>query len=685
MKSVTNDQLGAAVSGMSLYAVYLLSFTGEVVSWNLGARQLKGWDSRDITGIHFSVFYDEDEQARGVPEANLRAAREHGRIMSEGWRLKRNGSIFRASVEIEFLSPSDDQQPAFIKIVRDVSQNYQERTALRMAQQVIDRRNAELSDASRLLDDVFNHTPCSLILCNVKSGDIIRANPTAIHSTWLKGIVLSGNILTRAPAMLPGCLVPAFRRGLNLPPGEGFSETISSKEATLAFSARISADRFGTGSAEDFILFTLLDVTSEYQAVASATNLALHDPLTGLLNRRGLMHELDALLREGVPFAIMVSDIDRFKSVNDVLGHSAGDLLLTEVSARLLSSLRPEDLLARTGGDEFVVVLPGISSEATAGDTASRLTTLLKQPFMLEGRKVISGCSIGVCLFPGYNRDAESMLSAADIALYAAKSAGRNGWVMFTDQLATAAAERFSLENDLRGALANGELRVFYQPVVTCDSGEVVSYEALLRWHHPVRGNVPPDVFIPLAEKTGLIHEIGAFALSRACAEMATRPGDSRVAVNLSPRQFRDPQLADRVKSALKESGLAPDRLELEITESALIDNPEESREVIRAFKDAGIHMVLDDFGTGFSSLAYLRSGLFSRIKIDRSFISDIHKDDGAAAIVSSVLSLCLHLQLEVTAEGVETPSQAEWLNSYNCPLLQGFLFGRPSPHWIRE
>lgn len=685
MKSVTNDQLGAAVARTSLCAIYLLSSNGEVMSWNLGCREIKGWESRDIRGQHISVFYDEDEQARNIPEADLGYAREHGKFTGEGWRLRKNGSTFRASVEIEFLNPSEKEHAAFIKIVRDVSHDYQERAALRIAQQVIQKRETELSDTNKVLDAVFCHTPCALILCDVKSGGIIRANPTAMNSPHLQALVLSGNTLTGIPEALPAELSAVFRQAYDLLPDEGFSETVSSDDTAPEFSLRISAERLNSGGGEDYLLYTILDVTAEYQAAARANHLALHDPLTGLLNRRGLMPRLETLLSGDSPFAVMVSDIDRFKSINDVLGHPTGDALLIDVSARLQSVLRPEDILARTGGDEFVAVLPGISSAAEASETVSRLTAVLKEPFMLKGRKVTSGCSFGVCLFPGYARDAESMLSAADIALYAAKSAGRNGWVIFTDELASSAKERFSLENDLRGALENGELQLFYQPVVCSVSEEVVSYEALLRWHHPVRGSVPPDVFIPLAEKTGLIHDIGAFALTRACTDMAGWSGQARVAVNISPRQFRDPQLANRVKNVLIHSGLHPNRLELEITESALFDNPEFSYEVIRKFRETGIDMVLDDFGTGFSSLSHLSSGLFSRIKIDKSFISDLHRDAGAAAIVSSVLSLCRQLKVEVTAEGVETPAQAEWLRKYECPLLQGYLFGRPGPYWIQK
>lgn len=277
------------------------------------------------------------------------------------------------------------------------------------------------------------------------------------------------------------------------------------------------------------------------------------------------------------------------------------------------------------------------------------------------------------------------MLSTADIALYAAKAAGRSGWMIFSYDLASAAAERFSLENDLREAMMNGELQLFYQPVVDGVTESVVAYEALLRWYHPVRGSVSPEVFIPLAEKTGLIHEIGVFVLMRACAEIAVWPDNERIAVNLSPRQFRDPLLVTQVKNALQKSGLAPDRLELEITETALIENPEEGCRVIHELRDMGIHVVLDDFGTGFSSLSHLRTGLFSRVKIDRSFIGDLSSDIRSSAIVNAVLTMCHQLNLEVTAEGVETREQAEWLRARGCNLLQGFLYGRPGPHRKRD
>ncbi|KAF6652524.1 EAL domain-containing protein [Enterobacteriaceae bacterium EKM102V] len=681
MKSDTHNRLGSAVSETSLCAVYLLSSSGEVLSWNRGAREMKGWESAEITGLNFSVFYDDDERARRVPEENLAAARMHGRCSAEGWRLRRDGSVFRALVDIEFLHPAEGEQAAFIKIVRDVSRQYEERMALSIAQRVVTRREAELSDAGRLMDEIFSHTPCALILCDAGSGNIVRTNQPAIHSAWLRATVLSGNILTRQSATHPAGLDTLFRRGLHLSPGDGLAETLTSGETVPETALRVAAERLTTGGNGEFILFSVLDITAEQQAIVRANHEALHDPLTGLLNRRGLMPALGGCVKKSMPFTLMILDVDRFKSVNDALGHAAGDALLTEISGRLQAALRADDVLARTGGDEFVILLPGLATAEAADEAARRFTGVLSEPFTIEDRKVISGCSIGICLCDGDVRQAEDMLAAADIALYEAKAAGRNGHVIFSSRLASAAAERFSLENDLRSALANGELQLFYQPVVDSRSGVIVSYEALMRWYHPVRGSVPPSVFIPLAEQTGLIHEMGAFALRRACAEVANWPDNERIAVNLSPRQFREPGLAGIVSLALQQSGLAPHRLELEITESALLENPEDSHRVIHELKEMGVHIVLDDFGTGYSSLSYLRTRLFSKIKIDQSFISDLHTDAGAAAIVGAVLTLCRELGLEVVAEGVEKEEQAEWLRTSGCALLQGFLFGRPGPH----
>jgi diguanylate cyclase (GGDEF)-like protein/PAS domain S-box-containing protein len=681
MKSDASDRLGVAVSETSVCAIYLLSSSGEVLSWNRGARNIKGWERAEITGLHFSVFYDDDERARNVPEENLAAARKHGRYSAEGWRLRRDGSVFRALVDIEFLRPAEGEQAAFIKIVRDVSRHYEERMALSIAQRVISRREAELSDASQLLDEIFSHTPCALILCDAGSGNIVRTNQSAIHSAWLRAPVLSGNILTRQSVTRPADLDTIFRRGLHLSPGDGLVETFTSGEKVPETALRVAAERLKTSGDGEFILFTVLDVTAEQQATARSAYQALHDPLTGLLNRRGLMPALDRFLKDSLPFTLMILDVDRFKLVNDALGHAVGDALLTEISDRLQAVLSSGDLLARTGGDEFVILLPGVINPEVAGETARRFTGVLSEPFTIGDRKVMSGCSIGICPCSGDMRQAEDMLAAADIALYEAKAAGRNGYAIFSSRLASAAAERFSLENDLRSALANGELQLFYQPVVNSSSGKTVSYEALMRWYHPVRGSVPPSVFIPLAEQTGLIHEMGTFALRRACAEVAGWPDSERIAVNLSPCQFREPRLADIVRDALQQSGLEPHRLELEITESALFEHPEDSYRVIHELKEMGVHIVLDDFGTGYSSLSYLRTRLFSKIKIDRSFISDLTSDAGATAIVSAVLLLCRELGLEVVAEGVEKEEQAEWLRTSGCGLLQGFLFGRPGPH----
>lgn len=678
MKNAHHASLGQAVSESSICAIYLLSCSGHVLSWNIGAMRMKGSQERKVTGQHFSVFYRQAERDAGIPEANLDTARRHGMYKCEGWRVRGDdGNRFRASVEIEYLNPENEEQPAFIKIVRDVSVSYEERIAFLKAQELIRKHEAELTEASQLLDEVFTYTPCALILCDAENGKVIRANPTAMRSELLGSLVQSGNVTDITMDFIPANLGSVFSRGLQLEPGEGFKELLTSGEDVPTFALRISVERLVAGSMGT-VLYTIEDITAEYQATAHASLQALHDPLTGLLNRRGLMVALERCLTDKTEFVVLILDVDRFKNINDVMGHHAGDLLLTEVAMRLRMNLRRDDIIARVGGDEFVILMYGIHNQEGPEEIASRLTSLLHEPYLIRGRKVISGCSIGVSQFPRDASDADEILSAAELALYEAKSAGRKCHVVYSEKLASGVAERSSLEDDLRSALDNDELFLFYQPVVNSKTENVEYYEALLRWNHPVRGNVPPEIFIPLAEETDLIHDIGAFVITRACNQVSAWPCNQRVAVNISPKQFRDPQLTGRVKQALKTSGITPERLELEITETALFDNAIDSHGVIREFREMGVNIALDDFGTGFSSLSYLRTNLFDQIKIDRSFINDLLTDSDAAAIVAAILTLCQQMGLEVTAEGVEKPEQAEWLKQYGCTRLQGYLFGVP-------
>jgi diguanylate cyclase (GGDEF)-like protein len=377
----------------------------------------------------------------------------------------------------------------------------------------------------------------------------------------------------------------------------------------------------------------------------------------------------------------MFVDLDRFKTIHDSLGHAVGDALLKEVAARLVRQLREGDTICRIGGDEFVIVLPEVKRSSDVAQVAQKVIEQLSQPVIVEERELLVTCSIGIAVYPDDGRDAATLIRNADAAMYHAKELGRASYQFFTEQMNQAASRRLRLENDLRRALGRDELRLHYQPIVEIASGRVVAHEALARWQHPERGLVLPAEFIQLAEETGIILKIGEWVLSQACRWSTFIGTDQglQIAVNLSARQFNDPHLPRMVARALSATGLPPGLLELEITESTAMQQTDVTLSTLQRLKALGVSIAIDDFGTGYSSLAYLRRFPVDKVKIDRSFVSEVPQNHDQGAIISAIVALAHALQLRVVAEGVETQAQRDFLASCGCDFIQGDLVGPPA------
>ncbi len=431
------------------------------------------------------------------------------------------------------------------------------------------------------------------------------------------------------------------------------------------------------------VMVAIVDVTERKQAEARIAYMAQHDALTGLPNRVLFRERLDAALaqlgRRGGLLAVHCLDLDHFKSVNDTLGHPIGDDLLRVVAERLKDNLRDCDLVARLGGDEFAVIQMNIERPSEASDLAARLIAALSANYDIQRHEVVIGASIGIALAPNDGDAADILLRNADMALYRAKTE-RGSAHFFEAEMDRRIQARRILELDLRKAFVNGEFDLYYQPLINLDGDRISGFEALLRWHHPERGMVLPGEFIALAEEIGLIGPLGEWVLRRACTEAAGWPGDLKIAVNLSPAQFRTRSVVQAVMSALAYSGLPPHRLELEITESVLLGETEANLAILHQLREIGARISMDDFGTGYSSLSYLRSFPFDKIKIDRSFVRDLAERPDCMAIIRAVTGLGASLGISTTAEGVETREQLERLRAEGCTEAQGFLFSPPRP-----
>jgi diguanylate cyclase (GGDEF)-like protein/PAS domain S-box-containing protein len=565
-------------------------------------------------------------------------------------------------------------------------------------------RQHQIVDLNEFTQSMILNAPFSIIATD-PAGMVTAMNPAAENLTFYRKHELIGqhSMVLLHDSMEMSARAVQLSKDLNQPISAGFNSLIAKPKqgqtdeqewtyvrkdgsriwVNLAMTALKTAGEKITG-----YLGIAFDITERKKLTEYVNHLAHHDQLTGLPNRvlldDRMRQAIQRAKRNRHKVAVFMVDIDHFKRINDSLGHSAGDSLLDLVAKKLCSAVRGTDTVARMGGDEFVIVMPEFRDQKDAERCAEAIIQKVATPTTLGNREVNVTVSVGLCIFPDCARDADSLLKNADAAMYEAKESGRNSYHVFNELMIEATADKLEFEHDLRHALDNGELSLHYQPQVSCITGDVIGMEALLRWNHPRRGAIAPLQFIPLAEATGLIVPMGEWAIRTAChegRELQLNMGrDLVIAVNLSPRQFRQKNLASLVELALRESGLPPECLEIEITEQTLMTNSTTTNKTLRDLRKLGVKIAIDDFGTGFSSFSYLLQYEVDRLKIDRSFVNRSADDPTAAAIVRAIISMAHGLNLKVVAEGVETNDQLNFLLRRRCDEAQGFYFGKPVP-----
>jgi diguanylate cyclase (GGDEF)-like protein/PAS domain S-box-containing protein len=668
MSAATEDSMyRLLVQSVTDFAIYMLTLDGLVNSWNAGAERAKGYRADEIVGKHFSVFYTEEDRSRDLPKQALSTALQNGIFEGEGWRVRRDGSRFWAHVVLQPVKDDSGRTIGFAKITRDMTEQREQ--------------EAKAKDQERNF---------RLLVQGVTDYAIYMLSPEGIVTNWNAGAERAKGY--RADEIVghhfSRFYTPEDRdRGLPrkalataLENGKFEGEGWRLRKDGSRFWAHVVIDpiRDENGELIGFAKITR-DITEKKRIEDEISHLAHHDVLTGLLNRAFFRESVEKALDRSKRCVLLYLDLDRFKPINDTLGHPIGDKVLQIVARRITEQLRKADVAGRLGGDEFAVLLVDCEDDAAATSASERLIREIERPMLVENLSVSVGVSVGMA-FTGKESDAvETLFRKADLALYAVKREMRGTYRCYETGMESVLLQRKALESDLRLALVGKEFSLHYQPIVSASGDRVTGYEALIRWESPTRGNVSPADFIPFAEEHGLMAEIGDWVLNAACTEAALWSDDLSISVNLSPMQFRSPNLVKKIADVLKTTGLPPARLEVEITETAMMGDITNAKLVLQELRSMGVMVAMDDFGTGYSSLSFLRMLPFTRIKIDKSFIQDLGKTKESLAIVRAVTGLCSSLGVATTAEGVETDEQMRILQREGCQELQGYLLGRPT------
>lgn len=687
-----DEQFRSVVESVLDYAIYLLDADGRVKTWSYGAEQITGYTRNDALGLHMASFFPQEDQDRGQPARLIDQASLQGCVDDEGWRVRREGSRFWADSTITAIRSSVGEVVGFVEVVRDITDR--KRTQDALALHFSDELQAS-SDALRASEaryrTVFQTSPDAVTISRLSDGVIVDVNQASLDITGYKRDEVLGKTATQLRIWVNSRdrfkLVEALRRDSQC---RDMEAQFRRKNGGI-FWARLSVSFIEIDGAPCILSFAR-DVSAAKQAEEAIKDLAFYDPLTGLANRRLLSERLTQSVLMGNRTlrrrAVLFIDLDDFKTLNDTLGHHIGDLMLQEVARRLAGCVRETDTVGRLGGDEFVVMLEDLSeipevAASQAKAVAEKILASLSIPYKLDGHQCRSGSSIGITVFGENEKGVGEILQQADIAMYQAKEAGRNTISVFVPELRAAVVARASAEEELRRAIEDCQFVLHYQPQV--EDGRLTGAEALLRWDHPNRGIVFPGEFIPLAERTGLILPLGNWVLESACRQLADwatqkKTAKIKVAVNISVRQMSHPDFVGELLSMLVRTGANPMNLRLELTESMFVEQFDEIIRKITALKSHGVKFSIDDFGTGFSSLSYLKRLPIDQLKIERTFVHDIVGEASSGAIAESIILLSRALGLSVIAEGVETEAQRESLVRLGCTSFQGWLISKALP-----